>query len=481
MLRRGSGNCLLVQSKGAIDPQFFWLLGASTKRESESAIGMFGTGLKYAIPVLMRNDVNFEVRIGTGDLIFKTKEVPLNGTIFHQIEAVYEKDGKQEIHSTSLTLTLGKDWDVAHAIREIVSNAIDQGSFDVIEAPWHLIDRHVVEGRTSFIIDIDSVPDKEVNKTVRQYVDDLPKNFLVLNKKKGEPIFTGKLSSSYGGDFKVYKRTLSKDDDPRGLVYRRGVYVGDYEETEYPSMYVYDFASISVDELRRSPDNSMYQAVAKVLKMFPANLLIEVLKESCNSKLFESEAVRINVYGSIPTAIEKELDEILQKEKTILVNLSIEDYAQKKLEKDGYKVIKVSDAWYKNAFSKSMVSTYDNLYEKTGKDLVECEGQEYTKEIKDRIAFIAKILRGNTAKRYARGNIRIVKHGSIHFRVMDKMIYIREDVIKTYPMKDILAELLITLREKESSTNQWYGSFVVSIAKELIDFMAKDKKMTIPK
>ena len=50
-----------IESKGNIDPQAFVLLGASTKRDDESKIGFFGSGLKYSIAYLLRNNIEFKV------------------------------------------------------------------------------------------------------------------------------------------------------------------------------------------------------------------------------------------------------------------------------------------------------------------------------------------------------------------------------------------------------------------------------------
>ena len=40
----------------------YFLFGASSKTEDDGKIGIYGTGLKYAIAVFLRNDIDFDCR-----------------------------------------------------------------------------------------------------------------------------------------------------------------------------------------------------------------------------------------------------------------------------------------------------------------------------------------------------------------------------------------------------------------------------------
>lgn len=111
---------LRIKSAGLIDPMAFSLIGASTKRGDESKIGYFGSGLKYAIASLLRNNIGFRVFAGKKELVFTTKQADFREQEF-QVICV---NGKE----TSLTTQMGgKDWDNSFApIREIYSNALDE-------------------------------------------------------------------------------------------------------------------------------------------------------------------------------------------------------------------------------------------------------------------------------------------------------------------------------------------------------------------
>ena len=47
---------LIITNKGEIEPQALHLVGASTKRGDSSKIGQFGSGNKYALAYLLRNE-----------------------------------------------------------------------------------------------------------------------------------------------------------------------------------------------------------------------------------------------------------------------------------------------------------------------------------------------------------------------------------------------------------------------------------------
>jgi len=52
---------LKIQSKGEIETEAFTLIGASSKRNDETKIGYFGSGLKYSIAALLRNNIDFKI------------------------------------------------------------------------------------------------------------------------------------------------------------------------------------------------------------------------------------------------------------------------------------------------------------------------------------------------------------------------------------------------------------------------------------
>lgn len=111
---------LEIKSKGEMEIQAISLIGASTKRGDPNSIGMFGSGLKYAVASILRQEIPFAVFSGEREIRITTKEVVFGNKTFNQIYI----NGEQ----TSLTDTMGtEDWaGIFPFVREIYSNALDE-------------------------------------------------------------------------------------------------------------------------------------------------------------------------------------------------------------------------------------------------------------------------------------------------------------------------------------------------------------------
>ena len=62
-----------ITSYGEIDIRAFSKMGASSKRQDGSKIGMFGSGLKYSLAFLLRNKIPFRVFSGYREVKFTTQ------------------------------------------------------------------------------------------------------------------------------------------------------------------------------------------------------------------------------------------------------------------------------------------------------------------------------------------------------------------------------------------------------------------------
>jgi hypothetical protein len=112
---------------GTLDLRCLTTFGVNVKPMTSSPIGYFGTGLKYAIAVLLRH--NAQITIRTGDKVYK---------FFSKKEAIREKDfdlcyytysGDADDRGTGnlpFTLELGKNWTLENAYRELYSNTKDE-------------------------------------------------------------------------------------------------------------------------------------------------------------------------------------------------------------------------------------------------------------------------------------------------------------------------------------------------------------------
>lgn len=123
---------IVFANPGVLDPRCITTLGVNVKEHPESAVGWFGTGLKYAIAVLLREGC--EVRIFSGGSVydFETTKEEVRGKEF---QFIWMWKGKP--HGTAqrlgFTTELGKNWDLKAAYRELHSNCLDEGGAGGLE------------------------------------------------------------------------------------------------------------------------------------------------------------------------------------------------------------------------------------------------------------------------------------------------------------------------------------------------------------
>lgn len=103
---------------GEVPVNAFKLLGASSKRNDSTKIGYFGTGLKYALAVLLREGIDFVVYSGGSEIKIGTRK----SKFLDQVVTVITVNGEK----TSITIEAGINWETWFAIREIYSNNLDE-------------------------------------------------------------------------------------------------------------------------------------------------------------------------------------------------------------------------------------------------------------------------------------------------------------------------------------------------------------------
>jgi len=109
---------IVFKNEGILDINSIITFGVSVK-EKESAIGFFGTGLKYAIAVLLRNGCDISIKTGEDVYDFGTEELIVRGKSF----PIITMNGKP----LSFTTEYGKTWELWQAARELYSNCLDEG------------------------------------------------------------------------------------------------------------------------------------------------------------------------------------------------------------------------------------------------------------------------------------------------------------------------------------------------------------------
>lgn len=114
---RPEAKGVLILNKGLLNVDDALIFGASVK-ESDSPIGMFGTGLKYAIAVILRYDQEITIYSGTQKHHFTKQKHSIRGKEF---DVVYRNGEKLDF-----TTELGKNWELWAAYRELYCNALDE-------------------------------------------------------------------------------------------------------------------------------------------------------------------------------------------------------------------------------------------------------------------------------------------------------------------------------------------------------------------
>lgn len=132
---------IVFQNKGLIDLRTITTFGVCVKPETENPIGYFGTGLKYAIAVLLREGLKVALWRGTTRCKFTVKKQKIRGQEFHMVQM----NGKD----LPFTTELGKNWELWMAYRELAANAMDEP--ETLIAHEGMRDSGV--GRTTFVVE----------------------------------------------------------------------------------------------------------------------------------------------------------------------------------------------------------------------------------------------------------------------------------------------------------------------------------------
>lgn len=211
---------LKIVNNGELDIRLVALMGGTTKAGKENLIGNFGSGLKYTLAFLLRNNLSFKIFSGLNEVQIHTETEIIRDESFDIICI----NG----HRTSITANMGKDWLPWMVIREIWSNSLDEGG------AYKEITTECVaeEGKTSFYIQIDSQIQKVINEWNKYFIHDMEP----LSVKDNYTIYPG------GESLRLYKQ---------------GVLI--YEDDKRPALFSYDLANAPLNELREFTGSISYE------------------------------------------------------------------------------------------------------------------------------------------------------------------------------------------------------------------------------
>jgi hypothetical protein len=241
-----------ITSKGEIDERAFSLLGASSKRDDNTKIGMFGSGLKYSLAYLLRKEIKFKVFSGYREVKFTTEEEIFRDKSFNRIYV----NGKE----TSLTTDMGMDWQHWFVMREIYCNALDESEGSIaIEEIDSFEDITPIEDFTSFFISVDD----DFNTIINNWDD-------YFSENRKDLIFHDKFNQIYAGGEKV-------------LIYRKGIRCHSSASTK--ALFHYDMSWININESRIIADDYDFRYN-----------LVKFLKEIKDEKIVHRILYNINDY-----------------------------------------------------------------------------------------------------------------------------------------------------------------------------------------
>lgn len=271
---------LEVKSFNEIDIEAFSLIGASTKRDKEGFIGLYGSGNKYSISSLIRNGIDFKVFSGEDEIVFTTREQSFRDQTFKIICI----NGKE----TSLTTDMGgKDWDNPFApIREIYSNALDEDKDATIKQTEDFVPE---KGYTKFYI--------EMTEEVKHFYKNVHLYFCDKNPKV---VF----SNSEGSILSNTDRTVR--------IFRKGILA--HQDDKKAAVFHYNLPNVEINESRVVKSQSTVQVnLAYLLKSITNTDVIEQLIYSLQKN--NNTHVEHSVYWECSRGFSKEWEEVCRDKK----------------------------------------------------------------------------------------------------------------------------------------------------------------------
>lgn len=246
---------LMIENGGQLDTRAITLVGASNKRGSDSAIGMFGSGFSYTVGTLLRRGLEFHIFSGQRKVQITTKLEDFRG---EPINVIYV-DGER----TSLTAEIGPKWTETECIREVWSNAMDEG--DAKRQTVFKTYDSALGGRTGFTrVYI------EVNAAIRLMLANWKHFFIDVSEA---PLFKGKSGS-------VFPVTPERP----ARFYRRGVWCTE-DANELPA-FCYNLNEVNLPESRTiATGAAMWQAADLISEMIAPEIVSHLLMESQRRKV----------------------------------------------------------------------------------------------------------------------------------------------------------------------------------------------------
>ena len=150
---------VVFETPTLLDVRALTIMGAHAKPNSTNPIGYFGTGLKYAIAVLVRMGCEPVIWIGRDRFSFSRLQSKFRGSEIETVRMRVLRVGRTRAQHYELPFTTryGAKWEPWMAFRELESNTRDErGTTSVVELEDRELDLHDVgwgtEDRTRILV-----------------------------------------------------------------------------------------------------------------------------------------------------------------------------------------------------------------------------------------------------------------------------------------------------------------------------------------
>lgn len=294
--------CVVFRNNGVLDPRSIKTFGVSVKL-GNNPIGYFGTGLKYAIAILLRTKHEVVIQSGGHTYVFKSKIVEVRGKDFE----VITMNGEE----LPFTTELGKNWELWQAFRELYCNAIDEGGSVFLEDENDLRSVYPKENETQVIV--------------------IGRDFAKLYHERDSIVLNLPVEIMCGsGDVELYRKRSD-------FAYYRGIRVGQFPR---PAILTYNIKS----ELELTEDRTVkhshlinYRNAIAVAGLKDKDLIREIL--TCDKSFYERD-LDFSSLHAWSEKVSDEFDEVIKKEfdfNNDFLNLSAKNYYIKKKNKSASK------------------------------------------------------------------------------------------------------------------------------------------------
>lgn len=218
---------VVFRTPGLIDIRAFTTFGVNSKPNSQNPIGYFGTGLKYAIAVLVRESIPVKLFIGETEYEFYKSKEEFRDREFNFVRMRKRKGmlKRWQYEKLPFTTELGKNWSLWQAFRELEANTRDEQGFS-----FDMPENHVVDvGQEQTVI--------------RVYSDD----FADIWYNRDDIFLPGGLTEREGSD------SIQVFDAPTNYVYYRGLRVHELKERSQLTYNILTTMELTEDRTLKNP------------------------------------------------------------------------------------------------------------------------------------------------------------------------------------------------------------------------------------